>query len=759
MKRFRTVALGFFLAAMLLVLQSPYRAFAQDQDYDDQGQGQDPPSRVARLNYSSGTVSFQPGGEGEWVEAMHNRPMTTGDNLWADRDARAELHVGSTAIRMGSETSLTFLDLDDRTTQLRLSLGSVILRVRHLDDGDLMEVDTPNLAFEIQRVGEYRIDVSGDGNETITTVWHGRAEVTGGGDSYTVVAGQSARFTGTEQLDHEIAQLPNSDDLDNWAFSRDQREDGDESSNYISSEMTGYEDLDDYGHWRYAGNYGTVWAPSNVAADWAPYRNGHWVWVDPWGWTWVEDEPWGFAPFHYGRWAFIDSSWCWVPGPVVVRPVYAPALVAFVGGSGFSVSLGFGGGGVAWFPLGPREVYVPPYRVSRGYVNNVNITNTRVNITEVTNVYNNYNTNNVKRITYVNQRPNAVTAVSRDTFVNARPVARNIARIDERQLQQAEIVHRNPEQPVRASVLGAGGAARVRPPQNVEQRRVVATRTPAPRRGTFDQHPAPVNVRTERPGNPQPAAQGQPGQAGRGQQNQLPRGQEQGNRAEQNPPRPGQSRPDQPPVRGQADNNARDNNGRGQADNNADRNPRANVPRPPDSGGRNNDSQRIPGAQAGNDNRPENNRAPADRGQNNAPRTEQPNARVNDNPRGNDNRQPRPDESRSAPRPERPEPGARAEQQSRPQSSEPASHPLVRQAPPVQERPQQQQNEENKFRTWQQQRPNVPRPQEARPSERPQQQERPQPQARPQQQDKPQPQRQQDRPQSRPNQDKDNPPR
>ena len=65
-----------------------------------------------------------------------------------------------------------------------------------------------------------------------------------------------------------------------------------------------------------------------------------------------------------------------------------------------------GGPGVAWFPLAPREVYVPWYRTSRGYVNNVNITNTRVNVTQVTNVYNVYNSQprNVTRITYVNQR-------------------------------------------------------------------------------------------------------------------------------------------------------------------------------------------------------------------------------------------------------------------------------------------------------------------------------------------------------------------
>ena len=409
-----------------------------------------PPGRVARMNYSQGSVSFQPGGEGDWADAVPNRPLTQGDNLWADKDSRAELHIGSTALRMDTETSLTFLDLDDRTIQLRLSQGSLIVNVRHVDDGDVFEVDTPNLAFTLLHPGEYRIDVNSDGNETIATVFRGRGEVTGGGYDYTVIAGQSARFTGTDQLNYDIAQLPSQDDFDRWSSDRDRRDDSAESSNYISSEMTGYEDVDDYGQWRYEGGYGNVWIPRGVASDWAPYRYGHWVWIAPWGWTWVEDEPWGFAPFHYGRWAYVRNGWCWVPGPVVVRPVYAPALVAFVGGGGASFAFSIGGGpGIAWFPLGPGEVFVPGYRAGPRYVNRVNITNTVVNVTKVTNVYNYYNgKNRNERITYVNQRvQNGVTAVSRDTFVNARPVGRNLGQFDARKIADAPVEREVAAQP------------------------------------------------------------------------------------------------------------------------------------------------------------------------------------------------------------------------------------------------------------------------------------------------------------------------
>src|ERR1700730_16727640 len=494
---YRTWFIGVVLAGVWLMHQSPATALAQD------AQNEDPPSRVARMNYAQGSVTFQPSGEVDWVNAVPNRPLTSGDNLWTDQGSRAELHIGSTALRLAPETSMTLLDLDDRTTQLRLSEGTVILRVRHLDDGDLFEVDTPNLAFNLQRTGEYRIDVNGNGDETNISVWSGRGEATGGGYSYTVVAGQSARFSGTDQLNYGIAQMPASDDFDNWVFQRDHREDGAESANYVSPEMTGYEDLDDYGRWQYVGGFGMVWVPSGVASDWAPYRNGHWAYIDPWGWTWVEDEPWGFAPFHYGRWAYAENRWCWVPGPVAVRPVYAPALVVFVGGGRFAVE---GGPGVVWFPLAPGEVYVPYYRGSPRYVERVNITNTVVNVTRVTNVYNVYNSNqqNVTKISYANQRLNhGVTAVSRDTFVNARPVARNLGRFDARQLDEARVERGIPVQPVRASVLGAGTPARVKPPELIVNRRVVATQRPTPPKQPFEQRQAAINDRTEQP-NAQP---------------------------------------------------------------------------------------------------------------------------------------------------------------------------------------------------------------------------------------------------------------
>src|SRR6266700_2685296 len=467
---------GFWIAATtaasLLLLIVPA---ASAQDYD-----QDPPTRAGRIGFIQGSVSFQPGGEGDWVQAVPNRPLTVGDNLWVDRDSRAEVQIGSTSIRLGPETSITFSDLGNNAIQLRLSMGSLFFRVRQYGGDDVFEVDTPNLAFNVNRPGEFRLNVNGNGDQTVATVWRGEAEITGGGNSYRLIEGQRGSFSGVDQLSYDVDQIGPQDPFDRWAMSRDEREDRARSSRYVSTEMTGYEDLDDYGRWHEVAGYGNVWSPAGVPGDWAPYRYGHWAYVSPWGWTWVEDEPWGFAPFHYGRWAFVQSSWCWVPGPVAVAPVYSPALVAFVGGGGFSIGVGVGGG-VGWFPLGPGEVFVPWYRTSPRYVQNVNVTNTRVNVTQVTNVYNNYNSNNVSNVTYVNQRvSNSVTVVNHDTFVNARSVHGNIQRVDERQLQSARVTPASVTnvQPARESVIGNTRPVQARPPEQAMRREVVATRQP-----------------------------------------------------------------------------------------------------------------------------------------------------------------------------------------------------------------------------------------------------------------------------------------
>jgi hypothetical protein len=485
MKRIRQSWAWALVLVSLAFLLQPLGTRAQDAQVAPDAQSadqQDPPTRVARLNYVEGSVSFQPGGENDWVTAELNRPLVTGDNLWADENSRAELHIGSTAFRLGPKTGITLLEVSDQAAQIRLVQGSLIVMLRHVDNHDSYEIDTPNVAFVVMQPGDYRMDVDPDVTRTEATVWRGRAEVTGGGNTYSMGANQYARFTSSDndQLNYSAGDVPNQDGFDSWAQDRDQNEDRSDAANYVSRDMTGYEDLDQYGDWSYVADYGMVWRPTALVPGWAPYRYGNWTWVAPWGWTWVENEPWGFAPFHYGRWAFSGTGWVWVPGPSMVRPVYAPALVSWAGGGpGFHFSAG---AGVAWFPLAPGEVFIPGYHVSRGYVNSVNVTNTAVNVTRVTNVYNAVVVNrDFSNVTYANRTVSGgVTVVSQDTFVNGRSVARNVMPVPSKELAAAPVSNVLAVEPARSSAFGAGKPVANMPPATVMRRSVVALRTPAP---------------------------------------------------------------------------------------------------------------------------------------------------------------------------------------------------------------------------------------------------------------------------------------
>jgi hypothetical protein len=449
----------------------------------------DPPSRVARISYLGGEVSFAPAGEDSWHSARVNRPLVTNDRLWTGQRGRVELELGTAFVRLDQGTSFEFLNLDDQLAQIQLTEGTINLRVDHLYEGQVYEIDTPTLAFVATQPGEYRLDIAAGGESTQVTVFDGYAEVYGEADrNVQVQAGTSYRFFDSALSDYERLGIPRADDFDQWAFSRNDRYQNSPTRQYVSEEMIGYADLDDYGSWRPVDDYGHVWFPRRVAAGWAPYRHGHWSWVDPWGWSWIDDEPWGFAPSHYGRWVYVANGWGWVPGPRHVRPVYAPALVAFVGGANWSVSISSGGPPIGWFPLGPRDVYVPWYQVSRGYFGRVNVHNTVVvNNVYVTNIYNDYYVQNrpVRRDYTFRNAANAVTVVPRDTFVSARNAAQSMTRLRPGALAQGELMSRAPAAPTRAS-LADPGSRLAAPPSRALGRDVIARTQPAARTASFD---------------------------------------------------------------------------------------------------------------------------------------------------------------------------------------------------------------------------------------------------------------------------------
>jgi hypothetical protein len=494
-----------------------------------------------RLQYMDGAVSLQPGGEEEWVGANLNRPLTTGDRIWVDAGGRSELTMATAALRLGSETSLTITNLDDQTAQFELDQGTVELSVRFLNPGEIVEVDTPNFAYTVERPGQYRFDVYPDQDQSWLTVRRGDGEATGQGNGVRVHSGQQFRFSQGQSLYYENSGAPGPDGFDDWCGVRERREVSSQSMRYVAPGTIGYEDLDDNGDWQPMPMYGAVWFP-RVDPGWAPYRYGHWAWVSPWGWTWVDDASWGFAPFHYGRWAQIGGRWGWVPGPIESRPVYAPALVAWVGGPSFGVSVGIGAG-VGWVPLGWHDPFIPTYHVSPVYARNVNISNSRVvNVTVINNYYNTTNVNvrntTINNIQYENVKVNgAVTAVPSAAFASGKPIGRAAVVVPPSAVAHVNMTAGSAVVPTKEAVLGG------HPPANAPQRmaaprQVVSKTAPPPRPLSFEQQKpmleksggAPLspavraNIRASSPPPParnvQPAASGnfkQPGAPAAGQ--------------------------------------------------------------------------------------------------------------------------------------------------------------------------------------------------------------------------------------------------
>jgi len=410
---------------------------------------------VARVSLISGGVSFSRGDDPDnWGPADLNVPMTLGDRAWTGDDGRLELQVhGGNLVRLSARTDLQALNLTNDVKQFSLSLGTASFSIRRLGDNEVFEVDTPNSAVTFERPGDYRIDVN-DGGDTRVQVRRGRAIAAAGGGQVALSAGEAMEIEGTDAPRYDVVGLPASDGWDRWVEERDRRLAQARSYTYVTADIAGVEDLDQYGRWQQIPDYGWAWSPRSVEAGWAPYRAGRWIWQDPWGWTWVAAEPWGWAPYHYGRWAFWGSSWYWVPvGPTVRVVAYSPALVAFVGASG---------GYVGWFPLAPRDPYNPWWH--RGPT--VNVTN----------------------VTYVNRT--YVTVVNQTTFVSGQNLTRDYVRDRTviRSVESAPVLRGPiPVIPTRASIrMGAQQASAARPPAAATTRSVVTRAAPPPQQPRFD---------------------------------------------------------------------------------------------------------------------------------------------------------------------------------------------------------------------------------------------------------------------------------
>jgi hypothetical protein len=392
----------------------------------------DPPGRVGRISFIQGEVALFADPELGWEAAYVNSHVTSENSVWTEPGARTEVRVGSTALRLEEGSQLDVARLDDDTLRAHLARGRLAVRIRFLESGETYTFTTADARFQLRSNGRFRLDADPERGESRLTVFSGSALLDASGGFVQVEPGSSVRVTGGARPSYSLEPAYSSP-LDEWALARDERFAQREASRYVSPRMTGWEDLDEYGEWRSEPEYGTLWFPTRVEAGWVPYRDGRWTWVRPWGWTWVDAAPWGYAPFHYGRWVHVHGRWGWYPGRYVARPVWAPALVAWVGGPGWSVSVGAGGPAsvIGWYPLSPYDRYVPWYQTNVTYVNRIN---------QVTII----NRPGQDRRWDRDGHPNRVagaTVVARENFVSRRPVHGNVARVP------GEVVQAQPVSP------------------------------------------------------------------------------------------------------------------------------------------------------------------------------------------------------------------------------------------------------------------------------------------------------------------------
>jgi len=388
-----------------------------------------------RLGYVEGEVMFWRPGAGDWETAQLNIPLAAGDAL-ATRNGKLELQIGGKSfIRAGEDTQVRLQGNDPDFLQLDVTAGHVTVDLRELRHGTGVRIDTPNAAVTINRDGYYRVDV--DGETTRLAVRRGGQATTtpSNGGSSEIATGEAVEIAGTGDVQLTALAAPPFDDWDRWNYDRVDRLLAAPRSYSVPEDVYGGADLEQNGNWRYVNTYGRVWVPNSVAAGWAPYTDGRWLWDPLYGWSWVDYAPWGWAPFHYGRWVY-PGYWAWAPGPVLAGPVYSPALVAFFGAPGFSVGFSFGFPLVSWVSLGWGEPLIPwwgpvgfigapcwrgwggPHIVNNVFINNNNV----VNVNNV-NFYRNMNA------------PGGMVGVPRNQFDSRSLASARVTNFDRSQLQ------------------------------------------------------------------------------------------------------------------------------------------------------------------------------------------------------------------------------------------------------------------------------------------------------------------------------------
>lgn len=366
---------------------------------------------VANVSITQGDVTIVRADTGAQFAATLNAPLLPGDYISTAGASRAEVQFdGISMLRLAQDTQVRFVNLQPGTREMQLATGTAELAELQGADGG-PQIDTPSVTVRPNRSGDYRVTVAPNG-ETLVTVRSGAATVTSQAGSQILRPGSSLVAYGpysnpSISLRGELAY----DAFDTFNADRDRAIVAAYNANpYISPELSGYSNFASYGQWYNVPGYGQAWAPSNQSNGWTPYQNGQWVWEPGYGYTWVGNEPWGYAPYHYGNWFYAGNynQWMWQPpasqyqtSPATLSSAWLPALVGFfmLGGNGGAYP--YANANIGWVPLAPGEPYQPWFS-GYGY-GGYGQAYPPVSITNVTNIYNVYR--NVRYIRVVRVVP------------------------------------------------------------------------------------------------------------------------------------------------------------------------------------------------------------------------------------------------------------------------------------------------------------------------------------------------------------------
>lgn len=311
----------------------------------------EPPAVVGRIAHVTGTVSHKAAAANEWEKAERNWPIVVGDAIYAAADGQAKLEIGGASVTVRSNAVVDLAALDDRSASLRTNSGTAMIATSV--GSEPMTIVTPRGNASLGPDGAYWVSAGDDGAQTEIAVCRGGVVLA---DGQTRLREGEMAILGGDPAAPQSRVVPHSGTCDATPL-REAR-----LPPKVSRRMTGIRDLGERGRWSRTPTGADIWFPDDVGEDWAPYRQGRWSWVAPWGWTWVDDASWGFAPFHYGRWTELEGRWGWLPGEYAEHPVYAPAMVAFVEPPADAVA--GSGPTFGWVPLGPDEIYRPYYATS-----------------------------------------------------------------------------------------------------------------------------------------------------------------------------------------------------------------------------------------------------------------------------------------------------------------------------------------------------------------------------------------------------------